>query len=314
LVNLVQNENMKIYRRLRTWIMIGLMVAFVLLFSILAWHYDGKELQGDEWRVQLEESKAHYTKEINNPDLPEEIKKSFQEELKVINHRLDNDIRPAGGTMWEGINIAAEFVIIITLFTVIIAGDSLAGEFSTGTIKMLLIRPASRTRIMVSKYISTILFGILLLFILFISSFLINGILYQFSAWNLPYLTLSDSGQIIEGSMVANLWKTYLLNGVSTIMFVTMAFMISAAFRSSAMAIGFSIFALFAGGIATGALQMFDWAKYLLFSNIDLTQHLDGRPYQEGMTLGFSISVLAAYFIVFNLVAWLVFTRRDVAA
>jgi ABC-2 type transport system permease protein len=32
------------------------------------------------------------------------------------------------------------------------------------------------------------------------------------------------------------------------------------------------------------------------------------------MTLGFSVAVLLVYFIVFNALSWLVFTRRDVAA
>lgn len=91
-----------------------------------------------------------------------------------------------------------------------------------------------------------------------------------------------------------------------------MAFMISSAFRSSALAIG--LFALFAGAILPELLQPYAWSKYLLFANIDLSQYLTGRPYQEGMTLSFSIAVLAAYFAAFNLVSWLVFTRRDVAA
>jgi ABC-2 type transport system permease protein len=131
---------------------------------------------------------------------------------------------------------------------------------------------------------------------------------------DLPLLSVNAEGQIIEKNMVANLWKTYLLNGVSTIIFVTMAFMISSAFRSSTMAIGFSIFALFAGTILMELLQSYEWSKFMLFANIDLSQHLSGRPYQEGMTLSFSIMVLTVYFIIFNLIAWLLFTRRDVAA
>ena len=33
-----------------------------------------------------------------------------------------------------------------------------------------------------------------------------------------------------------------------------------------------------------------------------------------GMTLGFSLSVLAGYYIVFLALSWFVFTKRDVAA
>lgn len=314
MVNLILNENMKVYRRYRTWAMIGFMIAIVILLSSIDWYYDNKNASDTTWQLELTEMNAHYKSTLDSSDLAEEHKVWAREQLALNEYRLAHDIAPESGTMWSGINGAASLVILITLFTVIIAGDSLAGEFSTGTIKLLLIRPANRLKILVAKYLSMLMFGILLLLVLFISSILVNGILYQFDSAGMPYLTIDPAGVVHEHSMIANLWKTYLLNGVSTIMFVTLAFMISAAFRSSAMAIGFGIFLLFAGSILMEVLRPYDWAKYLLFANIDLTQYISGQPYQEGMTLGFSIAVLVGYYILFNLVAWLVFTKRDVAA
>ncbi|RAP75670.1 ABC transporter permease [Paenibacillus montanisoli] len=314
MVNLVLNENMKVYRRPRTWIMIGLMVIAVLIGSFVEWYYDGKEAKTTTWQQQVTEENQVFDKRLSDPDLDPESKAYFEEAKMVNDYRLEHQIRPTDSTMWEGINGSAQLVILITLFTVIIAGDSLAGEFATGTIKLLLIRPANRFKILVSKYISMIMFGFALLIILFIVSILVNGLLYQFGNMDLPLLTVNSEGQIVQKNMVANLWQTYLLNGVSTIIFVTMAFMISSAFRSSTMAIGFSIFALFAGSILMELLQSYDWSKYMLFANISLSQYLSGRPYQEGMTLAFSIKVLAVYYLLFNLVAWAVFTRRDVAA
>lgn len=312
MVNLIRNENMKLYRRPRTWIMVGFMIAAVIFFSIMNWYYD--DMKGDGWRDQVVQDRQELTEILKDPKIEEENKAYLQELIATYDYQLKHDIRPEAGTMWDGINGSAELVVLITLFTVIIAGDSLAGEFTTGTIKLLLIRPVNRLKILVSKYLSMLKFGILLLIILFIISILINGLLYKFGQINLPLVSVNNEGQIMERNMVANLWKTYLLSGVSTIIFVTMAFMISSAFRSSTMAIGFSIFALFAGSIVSELVQRYEWSKYLLFANIDLSQHLSGRPYQEGMTLSFSIMVLSAYFIIFNLVAWLVFTRRDVAA
>lgn len=312
--NLIVNENMKLYRRPRTWVMVGIMIGLVLLSSILEWHFDTKENAGDEWRVQLEEERKMFDARMNQVDQGESDKAYFKEQIDIINYHLDENIRPMDGTMWDGINDSAQLIIIITLFTVIVAGDSLAGEFWSGTIKLLLIRPSSRLKILVSKYLSMILFGLGLLVTLFIVSVLVNGILYQFGDVDLPLITTNEDGQIVEKNMVANLWKTYLLNVISTIMFVSMAFMISAAFRSSAMAIGTSIFALFAGQILLEILQRYEWSKYLLFANIDLSQYLSGAPYQEGMTLAFSITVLVVYFVIFNLISWFVFTQRDVAA
>ncbi|MCD1258002.1 ABC transporter permease [Paenibacillus athensensis] len=312
--NLIRNENMKVYRRPRTWLLIGILIFVVLFSSFMEWYYDQKDAATEgSWQQEISEQKADFVKMLAEPKLNPENRKHFEERIKVIDYQLEHNIHPEDATMWDGTNNSAELIILITLLTVIIAGDSLAGEFAGGTIKLLLIRPASRLQILLSKYMSMILFGLLLVVILFVVSTLFNGLLYRFADFNLPLVQLTENGQIVEKNMFANLWQTYLLNGVSTIMFVTLAFMISTAFRSSALAIGFSIFVLFAGTLLMQLLQPYAWSKYLLFSSIDLSQYLNGRPYQEGMTLTFSIAVLSVYFLLFNLISWLVFTKRDVA-
>jgi ABC-2 type transport system permease protein len=314
LVNLVLNENMKIYRRVRTWILVGLMVAFILFVNFIEWNSGGKKAQGDGWRAELLQENEQYSKILKQPNLQEEDRTFYQQQINLNSYHLEKNIRSTDGTMWDGVNGSASLMIVITIFTIIIVGDSVASEFSSGTIKLLLIRPASRFKILASKYISALLFGMLLLLILFVISVAVNGILYGFGYLDLPLISMTVEGQIVEKNMVLNLWKMYMLNGVSTVMYVTLAFMISSAFRSSTMAIGFSIGALFAGNIVMQALQRFDWSKYLIFANTDLTQYLTGRPFQEGMTLSFSIGILVVYFLVFNLISWLLFTRRDVAA
>lgn len=314
MVNLVRNENMKIYRRARTWILVGFMIALVLFVNIMEWHSDGKQSQSVGWQVELQQEKEHRNELLTKPELSEESRIYNLQRIALIDYHLEKNIPTSVGTMWDGINGSASMVLVITVFTIIIAGDILAGEFSSGTIKLLLIRPANRLKILIAKYISSLMFGMLLLLTLFVVSVTVNGVLFGLGDLNLPLIEVTYDGYIVEKNMVLNLWKTYLLNGVSTILYVSMAFMISSAFRSSIMAIAFSIVALFGGNILLEALQRFDWSKYLLFANTDLTQYLSGRPYHNGMTLSFSIGVLAVYFLAFNLISWLMFTRRDVAA
>ena len=311
MVNLVLNENMKIYRRMRTWILVGLMAAFVILGNFVMWH-ENKSAQGDGWRTELMQEKERSTEQLKKSNLDEGLRTYYTERIPVIDYHLEHNIRSPQGTMWNGINESASLGILITLLTIIIAGDIIAAEFSTGTIKLLLIRPSSRIKILLSKYLAMLLFSMVLLLTLFVISFLLNGILFGFKYMDLPLLHFTG-GHVVEQNMILHLWKTYLLNGISTVMYITIAFMISSAFRSSAMAIGFSIGIVFAGNILLEALQRYEWSKYLLFANTDLTQYMEGRPFHDGMTLSFSIGVLSVYFLLFNLVSWLMFTRRDVA-
>ena len=70
-----------------------------------------------------------------------------------------------------------------------------------------------------------------------------------------------------------------------------MAFMISAVFRNSSLAIGLSIFLMMTGGELTGMFAMkFQWAKYVLFANTDLMQYFDGVPIGGGHDVAILIS------------------------
>ena len=54
----------------------------------------------------------------------------------------------------------------IPLLITFVAGDQLAGEATAGTYRLLLIRPASRTRVFFSKYITTVVYTVLFVFFL----------------------------------------------------------------------------------------------------------------------------------------------------
>jgi ABC-2 type transport system permease protein len=59
-------------------------------------------------------------------------------------------------SLWVQIPVLISFV----------AGDELAGEATAGTYRLILIRPVSRTRIFIAKYITTIIYTVLFVFFL----------------------------------------------------------------------------------------------------------------------------------------------------
>lgn len=312
MLNLVRNENMKIYRRPRTWIMFGVVLG-LYAFVVLMMHFFTSEMGADDWRERYERDRQFLSEELLRDGQSEQLRG----ELLKIEYALEHDIPPIDATMWSGVMDSTGFIILVTIMTVIVAGDIVASEFTWGTIKMLLIRPASRAKILLSKYVASFLFALFLLLSLFFFSIVLNGILYGFSGFGQSMLSVNESGNgVVEVSIIGHVLKAYALSIVELIMIVTMSFMISSVFRSSALAIAFSIVALLMGQLVTLSLAaFFDWAKYLLFANMDLTQYSAGRqPLLEGMTMGFSLTMLALYFIVFNVLSWLFFTKRDVAS
>ncbi|WP_246067260.1 ABC transporter permease [Paenibacillus koleovorans] len=253
LLNLIQNENMKIYRRPRTWVMMGLVVLIPLVIAIIL-----KSVNSDE---------------------------------------------PIVSNMLSFMNMASNLTVVVFVFSIVIAAEIVAGEFTWGTIKLLLIRPATRSKILLSKYFASILFMLLMLAILYIFSALI-GLLF-----------FGNSGDANDLSLLSILEK-YGFATIDLFMSLTFAFMISSIFRSSVLAIALSFILMFFSGTIMQVLKAFGykWAKYILFANTDLSLYTKGRePFMEGMTLGFSLTMLLIYYIVFVGLAWTLFKKRDVA-
>ncbi|WP_462410490.1 ABC transporter permease [Neobacillus sp. Marseille-QA0830] len=315
--SLIVNEWIKIFKRPGTYVMMGLLVLAVIATGTLNKIYgDPNPTANAQWEQQVQQQIAQDQQQMSElPPTAGTYKKNLQRQIAINQYRLDHKIPPENeATGWSFINDSTALISFAGLFTIIVAAGIVASEFGWGTVKLLLIRPIKRSKILLAKYLTVILFGLLMMLILFGSAAILGFALFGTGGGNPAHLAYSN-GSVIEQNMLLYLIKTYFLSSIDVMMITTMAFMISAVFRNSSLAVGLSIFLLMVGGQVTSLIATrFDWAKYSLFANTDLNQYIDGVPLVEGMTVGFSVIMLLIYFIVFHLLAFGVFTKRDVAA
>jgi ABC-2 type transport system permease protein len=304
-MGLLANEWIKIFKRKATYIMIGITLLLVLGTAIALYFFDKPDTNSENgaWKVTLTEENKNYA--------DDEMMKPYIAENQ---YRIDHNLPPnATYNVWDFMTDAVSFISFVALFTIIIAAGIIANEFSWGTIKLLLIRPINRVKILLSKYITVLLFALFMISILFVSSFLFGSIFFGFEGTQ-PYLAYVN-GEIVERNIIIQLLIEYGLESVGLLMFTTLAFMISAAFRNSSLAIGLAIFFLLSGNIITGIIgAYYDWAKYLIFANINLSQYINGSSLIDGMTMTFSVIMLAIYFFIFMVIAFVAFVKRDVSA
>ncbi|MCY0874718.1 MAG: ABC transporter permease [Firmicutes bacterium] len=314
MLSLFANENMKLYRRPRTWILVALIVAIVLLTGVLMKGHE--QPVAANWKQTLIAQDQQLTHEAGQraKHIPA-FARNLEVQIKTNEYAISHDLPPQASTAWSfSTQVEQEAVgALLTVFVAIIAGDIVAGEFTGGTIKLLLTRAQTRGRILLSKYLAVLLFSVVLMAVTFAASLIVGGALFGFTGASAPYIYMNASGQIQQMNVVAYLLANYGFNSISLLMTVTIAFMISTIFRSSSIAIALSIVLLFIGDTIVQVLASYGWDKYILFANTNLSQYFFNGPTITGMTLGFSIIVLAVYFIVMNGLSWYVFRKRDVA-
>lgn len=291
--------------------------------------YDDSHYSESNWRELLE---VENEKLIQENDLYQESLKNEgngNEEFEVFmsldmdiveknNYYLENDIQPTRYGAGRFIAENAGLLSVVSFLTIIIAAGIVAHEFRWGTIKLLLIRPISRSKILISKYVSVLVFALFTLLFVIIIGWIAGALLFGIGDINgniLLYSYTQDytphNFQLI--SISHEIIRSYAYGLVNLVMMSTFAFMISTVFRNSSLAIGIAIFLMMGGNTIVAIFAEKPFAKYILFANTDLKQYATGDVLIDGMTLTFSITILVIYYLIFLGLSWAFFTKRDVA-
>lgn len=314
MLKLIQNEWMKLWSKKASWIMVALLV--VILFAsagITKWVNSAMNEGVDEdWQSLVASENEYNQSMLADPALSEPQKEYYEGQIAIAEHRLENDLQPFEYESMQQQVLEAHFMLsLVTLFTVIVAAGIMASEFSQGTIKMLLTRPVKRWKILTSKYITSMVFAVMMS-IITLAATAVAGLIF-FGIGDGTFLVWNGS-EVAEGSYWLEAIKMAALSFASVWIIGTFAFMLGTVFRSSSLAIGLSIFLMFTGIQGVYLLANYEIVKYYLFTHTDLTQFYTGFMPVPDITMTMSLIVLFVYFVIFMGVSYWTFSRRDITA
>lgn len=307
MLSLIQNEWMKIWQKKSSWItmiVFVVIIAGMLTLVKVAENTFDNEAEIAESETQLQEIES----QLGDPELTEEER----EDLEFEQERATMTIESSGPVTHEATILETYgMMALVTLMTIIVASGIVSSEFSQGTIKMLLSRPVKRWKILCAKYLTVVLYSLLLTVVLFVVTYITSSILFQKAPENMISFT---GGEVETNKVLGKALYMMFLGWINTVVISTLAFMIGTIFRSTSLAIGISIFLYFTGNTIVLFLTKYDFAKYILFANTNLTQYETGFQLIEGLSLSFSATVIAVYTVLFLILSFFAFIKRDVAA
>ncbi|MBL7718018.1 MAG: ABC transporter permease subunit [Flavipsychrobacter sp.] len=144
MIKLLRIEIYKIFRRPRTYISFGIVLAIAFIIQ-LAMYSGGKDFMSFGMQGVTEQ---------------------FDVQGNIINGYLVTYI------------ILQSLLIHIPLLVALVAGDMLAGEANLGTLRLLLTKPVSRARLVLVKFVASVVYTLLLITWLAVTALLISLLIF----------------------------------------------------------------------------------------------------------------------------------------
>lgn len=276
--------------------------------------------QAPQTYKEFKESIIKNTSEFNIKE-EYQIKRQYIEYMKnnannkyIIDNKVD--INSPKTTRNLLINTLSDNFLFIMIIVAAVAGSIVSTEFDKGTIKLLLIRPYSRNKILLSKYIVSMFMIIFAILSAFIMQLIVGGIFFGFSSLNIPVVIYNF---VQNKVMHINLFK-YIFDNVLAvlpefILLATLAFAISTITNVSTLGVALPI-------VGVGAADIINLIainrniiplKYFVTLNWNFTNYLYGGVNSfPTLSIPFSILICAIYFLIMIITAFIVFNKRNI--
>lgn len=244
----------------------------------------------------------------------QEAKANVEESMYVIKN--DKDISNRTNTRGMLLDLFSENELFIIITVVLIAGAIVSEEFNKGTIKLLLVRPYSRSKMLFAKFIVVILTVIFIMVAIGVMQFIVSGIFFGFESLKIPAIEYNhNTGSLVEMNILQNVILTGLGKLPIYILIGTLAFALSTLFTNTAVAITISLLGYMGSSIVNQFAYYYKiaWLKYFVTPNWDLTQFFYGKlPITEGLNIGFSIVICLIYFVIMMVPTFIVFNKKNI--
>ena len=320
---LISLELKKIFHKKAIYIIFILIVLLVLLNSILILtqkpteenNYLDNSLKNYEEALQILEN--YKEKGINNYQEKLDYYKNLST-LKLNQYMIEtkHNINDYTTLNYQFQTTLEDYEILIVILILIVSSTILAEEMNKGTIKLLLIKPYTRTQILLSKYLTIIIILFLSILFLYTVQLLLGGFFLGFHSLTEKVVIYNyEKSQIMCYNIVIYAIIRVISKLPMLLLLATLSFMISIVTSNSIVSLTLPILIyMFSESINTIAISYnLKIMKYLLTTNWNFTQYLFGNiPTFQYISRNLSIVVCIIYLLVMILFSWIIWRHKDI--
>ncbi|MGW1332977.1 ABC transporter permease [Streptomyces rubiginosohelvolus] len=204
--------------------------------------------------------------------------------------------------------LAATLPVFLPMAVGVVAGDAVAGEANSGTLRYLLVAPAGRTRLLLVKYASVLVFCLVATLVVAVSALAAGALLFPVGD-----VTTISGTRIGFGEGVVRAGLTALVVAVSLTGFAAIGLFVSTLTGSGIGAMAATVGLLITVQILDSIPQLSGVHPYLFAHYwMSFADVLREPVYWDDLSRNFQLQGL--YVAVFGSAAWARFTAKDITA
>jgi ABC-2 type transport system permease protein len=198
--------------------------------------------------------------------------------------------------------------LFLPLAVAVVAGESVAGEASLGTLRYLLVVPVSRTRLLAVKYAGALAYCLAAAFVVAIVGTVMGALLFPIGP-----VTLLSGTQVSYGAGLARLLLVALYIAAMMAGLAAIGLFVSTLTESAIAAMATTAVLAVLSQVLNQVPQL-DWLAPWLFSHywLDYGDLLRDPIATGAVTKG--LAATAAYVLIFGSLAWSRMTTKDVSS
>ena len=210
----------------------------------------------------------------------------------------------------------AQFGIFLIVVIIMIAGTIVSEEFNKGTIKLLLVKPYSRSKILLSKFITVLIITVFSIIAILAMELIVGGIVFGFDSLSIPVIEYNlGTNMIQEINVFSYLGMSILTSLPIVILLGTLSFALSTIFTNAPVAIALPLLGYMGTAVINQLAIIYNigFLKYFVTLNWDFSQYLfGGMPLMEGLTPVFSAIICVVYFLIMMIPTFIIFKKKNI--
>lgn len=217
--------------------------------------------------------------------------------------------------------------VLIIAFTVVLGAGMIAKEYSEGTIKLLVMRPFRRNKIIFAKILATMFLAFIFVIVSTIITLITGCIIYGIS---FPAMLVIFNSSV---AFTLPIWLVFIIYLASLMIkiwiFALLAIAISTIFKSYIAAVCISAGIYILNIILTFVSSGANWLKFNVFANLDIFKYFGGSFIAKGTenqnltalfaspvfadtSIWLSVIIIGALALLLHIILFTVFKHRDI--